>query len=87
MFLKLQLFNSGQLHLSLSTLLSPTGIKIIPISVLSDNYSYLIIDTESSVAVVVDPADPEAVQVGDFNPNGGPLFYSRSDARRVGEEG
>ncbi|XP_067113254.1 probable hydrolase PNKD isoform X1 [Osmerus mordax] len=38
------------------------GIKIIPISVLSDNYSYLIIDTESSVAVVVDPADPQAVQ-------------------------
>ncbi|KAF3695040.1 putative hydrolase PNKD [Channa argus] len=38
------------------------GIKIIPISVLSDNYSYLIIDTDSSVAVVVDPADPQTVQ-------------------------
>ncbi|XP_068185419.1 probable hydrolase PNKD [Antennarius striatus] len=38
------------------------GIKIIPISVLSDNYSYLIIDTASSIAVVVDPADPEKVQ-------------------------
>ncbi|XP_020496763.1 probable hydrolase PNKD [Labrus bergylta] len=38
------------------------GIKIIPISVLSDNYSYLIIDTSSSVAVVVDPADPQTVQ-------------------------
>lgn len=38
------------------------GIKIIPIPVLSDNYSYLIIDTTSSVAVVVDPADPQAVQ-------------------------
>ncbi|KAM9710112.1 putative hydrolase PNKD [Menidia menidia] len=38
------------------------GIKIIPISVLSDNYSYLIIDTSSSVAVVVDPADPQIVQ-------------------------
>ncbi|TWW80594.1 probable hydrolase PNKD [Takifugu flavidus] len=38
------------------------GIKIIPISVLSDNYSYLVIDTASSVAVVVDPADPERVQ-------------------------
>uniref|UniRef100_A0A8C6TWN2 PNKD metallo-beta-lactamase domain containing n=1 Tax=Neogobius melanostomus TaxID=47308 RepID=A0A8C6TWN2_9GOBI len=38
------------------------GIKIIPISVLSDNYSYLIIDTASSVAVVVDPADPQSVQ-------------------------
>lgn len=41
----------------------PTGIKIIPISVLSDNYSYLVIDTASSVAVVVDPADPQTVQV------------------------
>ncbi|KAK7938522.1 hypothetical protein WMY93_001848 [Mugilogobius chulae] len=39
-----------------------SGIKIIPISVLSDNYSYLIIDTASSVAVVVDPADPQSVQ-------------------------
>ncbi|XP_061782596.1 probable hydrolase PNKD [Nerophis lumbriciformis] len=39
-----------------------SGMKIIPISVLSDNYSYLIIDTTSSVAVVVDPADPQTVQ-------------------------
>ncbi|KAM3608469.1 uncharacterized protein V6R79_026171 [Siganus canaliculatus] len=38
------------------------GIKIIPISVLSDNYSYLVIDTASSLAVVVDPADPQSVQ-------------------------
>lgn len=38
------------------------GIKIIPIPVLSDNYSYLIVDTTSSVAVVVDPADPQLVQ-------------------------
>lgn len=45
------------------TLSLPTGIKIIPISVLSDNYSYLVIDTASSVAVVVDPADPQTVQV------------------------
>lgn len=40
-----------------------TGVKIIPIPVLSDNYSYLIVDTSSNVAVVVDPADPQAVQV------------------------
>nr|XP_057938849.1 probable hydrolase PNKD isoform X2 [Doryrhamphus excisus] len=39
-----------------------SGMKIIPISVLSDNYSYLIIDATSSVAVVVDPADPQTVQ-------------------------
>ncbi|XP_064801014.1 probable hydrolase PNKD [Oncorhynchus masou masou] len=38
------------------------GIKIMPISVLSDNYSYLVIDMASSVAVVVDPADPQTVQ-------------------------
>ncbi|XP_047227580.1 probable hydrolase PNKD [Girardinichthys multiradiatus] len=38
------------------------GVKIIPISVLSDNYSYLVIDTASSVAVAVDPADPQKVQ-------------------------
>ncbi|XP_042562178.1 probable hydrolase PNKD [Clupea harengus] len=38
------------------------GVKIIPIPVLSDNYSYLIVDTSSNVAVVVDPADPQAVQ-------------------------
>lgn len=42
---------------------SPLGIKIIPISVLSDNYSYLVVDTASGVAVVVDPADPQTVQV------------------------
>ncbi|XP_034042686.1 probable hydrolase PNKD [Thalassophryne amazonica] len=38
------------------------GVKIIPISVLSDNYSYLVIDVTSSVAVVIDPADPQMVQ-------------------------
>ncbi|KAJ8255275.1 hypothetical protein GJAV_G00203040 [Gymnothorax javanicus] len=39
------------------------GIKIIPIPVLSDNYSYLVIDTTSSQAVVVDPADPQMVEM------------------------
>ncbi|XP_051937475.1 probable hydrolase PNKD [Hippocampus zosterae] len=39
-----------------------SGMKIIPISVLSDNYSYIIIDTTSGVAAVVDPADPQTVQ-------------------------
>ncbi|XP_075895931.1 putative hydrolase PNKD [Nelusetta ayraudi] len=38
------------------------GIKIIPIPMLYDNYSYLVVDTATSVAVVVDPADPEKVQ-------------------------
>lgn len=39
------------------------GIKIIPLPILSDNYSYVIIDTASDLAVVVDPADPLSVQV------------------------
>ncbi|KAJ3591954.1 hypothetical protein NHX12_007084 [Muraenolepis orangiensis] len=38
------------------------GIKIVPVPVLSDNYSYLVIDTSSGEAVAVDPADPQAVQ-------------------------
>ncbi|KPP67335.1 hypothetical protein Z043_114087 [Scleropages formosus] len=38
------------------------GIKIIPVPVLTDNYSYLVVDTELRVAVAVDPADPQAVQ-------------------------
>jgi len=46
------------------TLLFPTGIKIIPVPILSDNYSYVVIDTASNTAVVVDPADPQPVQVG-----------------------
>ncbi|XP_073707753.1 probable hydrolase PNKD [Garra rufa] len=38
------------------------GIKIIPVPILSDNYSYVVIDMESNMAVVVDPADPQPVQ-------------------------
>uniref|UniRef100_A0A8B9BXS7 Metallo-beta-lactamase domain-containing protein n=1 Tax=Anser brachyrhynchus TaxID=132585 RepID=A0A8B9BXS7_9AVES len=38
-------------------------VKIVPIPVLSNNYSYLVIDTGSSRAAVVDPSDPLAVQV------------------------
>lgn len=36
---------------------------MLPIPVLSDNYSYLIIDTHARLAVAVDPSDPQAVQV------------------------
>ena len=44
------------------------GIKIVPIAVLDDNYSYLVIDTVTNAAVVVDPADPAAVKVeGEFD--------------------
>ncbi|XP_041263720.1 probable hydrolase PNKD isoform X3 [Onychostruthus taczanowskii] len=38
------------------------GVKILPIPVLSNNYSYLVIDTGSSQAAVIDPSDPLAVQ-------------------------
>uniref|UniRef100_A0A4X2K172 PNKD metallo-beta-lactamase domain containing n=1 Tax=Vombatus ursinus TaxID=29139 RepID=A0A4X2K172_VOMUR len=38
------------------------GVKVLPIPVLLDNYSYLIIDTQSKLAVAVDPSDPRAVQ-------------------------
>ncbi|KAM4626524.1 putative hydrolase PNKD [Discoglossus pictus] len=39
-----------------------SGVKVLPIPVLSDNYSYLIIDTTSNLGVAVDPSDPVAVQ-------------------------
>ncbi|XP_044160170.1 probable hydrolase PNKD [Bufo gargarizans] len=39
-----------------------SGVKVVPIPVLSDNYSYLVIDTTSNLAVAVDPSDPIAVQ-------------------------
>ncbi|KAF4014126.1 hypothetical protein G4228_005694 [Cervus hanglu yarkandensis] len=38
------------------------GVKVLPIPVLADNYSYLIIDTQARLAVAVDPSDPQAVQ-------------------------
>ena len=44
-------------------ILAYIGVKIVPIAVLDDNYSYLIIDTVTNAAAVVDPADPAAVKV------------------------
>ncbi|KXJ25892.1 probable hydrolase PNKD [Exaiptasia diaphana] len=38
------------------------GVKVLPIPIASDNYSYLIIDSEENQAVVVDPSDPNAVK-------------------------
>lgn len=43
---------------------------MLPIPVLSDNYSYLIIDTQARLAVAVDPSDPQAVQVRGRGPWG-----------------
>ncbi|XP_069472931.1 probable hydrolase PNKD [Ambystoma mexicanum] len=39
-----------------------SGVKVVPIPVLSDNYSYLVIDTDAGLAVAIDPSDPLAVQ-------------------------
>ncbi|XP_042683294.1 probable hydrolase PNKD isoform X1 [Centrocercus urophasianus] len=47
---------------SVSQPLGFRGVKIVPIPVLSNNYSYLVIDTDSGRAAVVDPSDPLAVQ-------------------------
>ncbi|XP_069792085.1 probable hydrolase PNKD isoform X2 [Narcine bancroftii] len=38
------------------------GVKILPVPILSDNYSYLIVDVASNLAVAIDPADPEIIQ-------------------------
>lgn len=35
----------------------------MPIAMSTDNYGYLITDEKESVSLLVDPADPDAVQV------------------------
>ncbi|XP_078592761.1 putative thioesterase PNKD isoform X1 [Branchiostoma floridae x Branchiostoma japonicum] len=37
-------------------------LKIQPVAIVSDNYSYVVMNTKRRIAVVVDPSDPEAVQ-------------------------
>lgn len=49
--------------MSVCLCVAPPGMKILPIPVLSNNYSYLVIDTGSGQAAVIDPSDPLAVQV------------------------
>lgn len=43
-----------------------SGLKIIPVPMLKDNYAYIIIETRSRKTVVIDPGDAHAVQVGYF---------------------
>ncbi|XP_028662327.1 probable hydrolase PNKD [Erpetoichthys calabaricus] len=65
MFYKRQLRKARECYPSGHSTVQPLSIndvKIVPIPILSDNYSYLIIDTTSNVAVAVDPADPQIVQ-------------------------
>jgi len=45
----------------LATILS--GVTVVPVPILDDNYAYLVIDTVSNLAVAVDPSDAEAVKV------------------------
>ncbi|XP_041118032.1 probable hydrolase PNKD isoform X2 [Polyodon spathula] len=65
MFYKRQVRKARERFPSGHSTVQPTtinSVKIVPIPVLTDNYSYLIIDTTSNAAAVVDPADPEMVQ-------------------------
>uniref|UniRef100_A0A8C0HQZ2 PNKD metallo-beta-lactamase domain containing n=1 Tax=Buteo japonicus TaxID=224669 RepID=A0A8C0HQZ2_9AVES len=52
----------GRALMSVCLCVAPPGMKILPIPVLSNNYSYLVIDTGSGQAAVIDPSDPLAVQ-------------------------
>ena len=44
-----------------------SGLKIIPVAMLNDNYAYIIIETRTRKTVVIDPGDAHAVQVGIFS--------------------
>ncbi|XP_067890890.1 probable hydrolase PNKD [Heterodontus francisci] len=39
-----------------------SGVKILPVPILTDNYGYVIIDMDTNIAVAVDPSDPLIVQ-------------------------
>nr|XP_014351324.1 PREDICTED: probable hydrolase PNKD [Latimeria chalumnae] len=70
MFYKRQVKKAREHHPTGHSVTQPTvlnGVKIIPISVIEDNYSYLIIDTTSDTAVAVDPSDPQVVQQRDHS--------------------
>jgi len=47
---------------SITQPISLPGVTVVPIPILDDNYAYLVIDTVSNMAVVVDPSDAEAVK-------------------------
>lgn len=36
-------------------------LQVVPVPMLEDNYSYLVIDTETNTAAVVDPVEPEKI--------------------------
>lgn len=39
------------------------SVTIVPVAILTDNYSYVVVDTVSGVAVLIDPSDPQTVMV------------------------
>lgn len=39
-------------------------LNIIPIPALSDNYMYLVIDSDSNECAIVDPVEPDKVHFG-----------------------
>lgn len=39
------------------------ALKIVPLSLLFNNYCYVVIDKNTSDAVLIDPSDPEVVQL------------------------
>ena len=47
----------------LLTIIIIAGLKILPIAMSLDNYGYLIFDERAKTAILIDPADTEAVQV------------------------
>jgi len=40
-----------------------SGLKIFPIPIAFDNYGYLVADQKTQTSVLIDPSDPEVVQV------------------------
>eukprot|EP00062_Callorhinchus_milii_P023849 gi/632983134/ref/XP_007908496.1/ PREDICTED: probable hydrolase PNKD [Callorhinchus milii] len=64
-FHKKQLRKARECYPSGHSVVYPTvinGVKILPVPILSDNYSYLVIDTASRLAVAIDPSDPLSIQ-------------------------
>ncbi len=50
------------------------GVRVIPVPALDDNYMYLIIDTATNIAAVIDPVNPEAIQLAAAS-NGATIKY------------
>ena len=49
-------------HQHFTSTLESMSVRVVPVPALDDNYMYLVIDTATNHAGVVDPVDPEAIQ-------------------------